>query len=456
MTVEQLRLAALSPLDGRYHSKVDRLGDYFSEMALIKYRTVVELKWFIFLSQLDSFTALPALTADETAQLESLIESFSADDAARVKALEAECNHDVKSVEYLLREKFEGVLGKRIEFFHFACTSEDINNLSYALMVKDACEQSLVPQLKQVAAALKTHAEAHRDQPMLCRTHGQPATPSTLGKEFANFAYRLNQGIAALESIPHAAKINGATGNYNAHVVAAPEVDWLQASEDFISSLGLTFNPFTTQIEPHDGLSAHFDAIKRINTILLDLSQDCWQYISLDYLKLVTVAKEVGSSTMPHKVNPINFENAEGNFGVANALLSHMSEKLTRSRLQRDLSDSTVLRNIGVAYGYSQLAYSALLKGLKQITANGERMLADLNSHWEILAEPIQTVMRMHGIENAYEILKQFSRGQMINEQNIKELINSLPLDESAKAALHALKPETYVGLASRIVSEKL
>ncbi|MFY9260375.1 MAG: adenylosuccinate lyase [Gallionella sp.] len=446
------QLTALSPLDGRYHDKVAALRGYFSEFGLIRFRVLIEIEWLKALSAQQDIPEIAPFSAETIARLDALNANFSEADAAAIKKIERTTNHDVKAVEYWLREQLgahadtAGVL----EFIHFACTSEDINNLSHALMLKHAREAVMLPALQKVIARLTDLAHQHADLPMLCRTHGQTATPSTLGKEMANVVYRLQRAQQRLAQTEVLGKINGAVGNYNAHLSAYPHVDWAAFAQRFVESQGITFNPYTIQIEPHDYMAELFDAYARINTILIDLERDIWGYISLGFFKQKVVAGEVGSSTMPHKVNPIDFENAEGNAGMANALLKHLAEKLPISRWQRDLTDSTVLRNMGVALGYTLLGYESLLKGLNKLEANPVRLAEDLNNSWEVLAEPIQTVMRRYNIENAYDKLKALTRGQSgINRDSLREFILTLDIPESEKQRLMQLSPNTYIGTAA-------
>ena len=447
-------LIAISPIDGRYAGKSEPLQQYFSEFGLIRNRAIVELRW---LQALAGNPDIPELTLSDTghAKIDTLAAEFNADDAARVKEIEATTNHDVKAVEYLLKEKFEAddELHVAANFLHFACTSEDINNLSHALSLQHACSDVMLPTVKKVTASIASLAQTHATTPMLSRTHGQTATPTTLGKEMANVAARLQRQLATTEASEYLGKMNGAVGTYNAHTVAYPEVDWLQTGYDFVESLGLTHNPYTTQIEPHDYMSEIFDAYARINTILIDFSRDIWSYISLGYFKQKLVDGEVGSSTMPHKVNPIDFENAEGNFGIANALFNHFSAKLPVSRWQRDLTDSTVLRNLGVAFAHSLIAYESLLKGINKLEVSETALAADLDASWEVLAEPIQTVMRRYGIENPYEKLKALTRGEEITQQTLHTFIKTLELDEPVIQQLLALTPANYIGLAAELTS---
>jgi len=448
------KLTALSPLDGRYHGKVDALRDYFSEFGLIRFRVLIEIEWLKALSAQADIPEIAPFSAATVAQLDALNTNFSEDDAVAIKAIEKRTNHDVKAVEYWLRENLSGnpETAQALEFIHFACTSEDINNLSHALMLKGAREAVLLPTLQGLIGRLKDLAHQHADLPMLCRTHGQTATPSTLGKEMANVAYRLQRAEQRLAATEILGKINGAVGNYNAHLAAYPDVDWEAFAKKFVSARGIAFNPYTIQIEPHDYMAELFDAYARINTILIDLNRDIWGYISLGYFKQKVVAGEVGSSTMPHKVNPIDFENSEGNLGLANALLRHFSEKLPVSRWQRDLTDSTVLRNMGVALGYTLLAYESCLKGLNKLEANPQRVAEDLDASWEIMAEPIQTVMRRYGIENAYDKLKELTRGQSgINRASLQAFITTLEIPAAEKQRLLQLSPDTYTGKAAEL-----
>lgn len=446
-------ILAISPLDGRYAVKVNSLAPIVSEFGLIKYRIKVEIEWFKFLFSKPEFN-LPKLSVADVAVLDKIVSEFSVTDADRVKAIEATTNHDVKAVEYLIKEKIahNSILNQQREFIHFACTSEDINNTSYALMLKEIKEQVLLPELNKLTSLLASLSNDYRDVAMMCRTHGQPATPSTMGKEFYNVVYRLQRQLKQLTAQEILAKINGAVGNYNAHLVAYPNVAWDKLAQEFIeNSLGLTFNPFTTQIEPHDYQAEIYDNLRRINTILIDLSRDIWAYIGINYFKQKVKAGEVGSSTMPHKVNPIDFENAEGNLGLANALLTHLSEKLPISRWQRDLTDSTVQRNIGVAVGYMVLGLSSLSKGLGKLEINPSAIAADLDNNWELLAEPIQTVMRKCGMENAYEKLKDLTRGKKVDAAGIQLFVAGLDLPEVEKVKLAALTPHNYIGLADKL-----
>ncbi len=448
------KLTALSPLDGRYHGKVDALRAYFSEFGLIRFRVLIEIEWLKALSAQKDIPEIAPFSDATVAMLDALNENFSEDDAQSIKDIERTTNHDVKAVEYWLREKLSinAETAKVLEFIHFACTSEDINNLSHALMLKNARDAVMLPALNVLTTRLQTLAHQLADLPMLCRTHGQTATPSTLGKELANVVYRLQRAHQRLETTQILGKINGAVGNYNAHLAAYPEVDWENFSRNFVTARGITFNPYTIQIEPHDYMAELYDAYARINTILIDLNRDIWGYISLGYFKQKVVKGEVGSSTMPHKVNPIDFENSEGNLGLANALLRHLSEKLPVSRMQRDLTDSTVLRNMGVALGYTLLAYESCLRGLNKLEVNAQRVTDDLNASWEVMAEPIQTVMRRYNIENAYDKLKELTRGQSgINRATLQAFINTLEIPESEKQRLLQLSPETYIGKAAEL-----
>jgi adenylosuccinate lyase len=447
-------LTALSPLDGRYHGKVESLRGYFSEYGLIRYRVLVEIEWFKALAAETGIKELPPFSAATIAQLDQLAAQFSEADAEQIKTIERRTNHDVKAIEYWLRDKLSSnpETAKALEFIHFACTSEDINNLSHALMLKNSRDAVMLPALHVLIERLHHLAHQHADLPLLCRTHGQTATPSTLGKEMANVVYRLRRAHARIAAVEVLGKINGAVGNYNAHLSAYPDIDWENFAKLYVEARGLTFNPYTIQIEPHDCMAELYDAYARANTILIDLNRDIWTYISLGYFKQKVVAGEVGSSTMPHKVNPIDFENAEGNLGLANALLKHLSEKLPISRMQRDLTDSTVLRNMGVALGYTLLAYESCLKGLGKLEANPQRLAEDLNNSWEVLAEPIQTVMRRYNIENAYDKLKELTRGKGgINRESLGAFIQTLDIPAAEKQRLQALSPETYTGKAAEL-----
>ncbi len=443
-------LNALSPLDGRYASKLDALRPWLSESAFMKQRVFVEIHWLLALGSA-GLADVPAISKADADFLLSLANAFTDADAQRIKEIEAVTNHDVKAVEYFLKEKVSGRpdLLKASEFIHFACTSEDINNTAHGLMLRGARDTVLLPQLRKIHDALTELALANAAVPMLSRTHGQPASPTTLGKEIANIAKRLERAIAAIAAVPLLGKMNGAVGNYNAHLSAYPDFDWEKFAREVVEQrLGLQFNPYTIQIEPHDGMAELFDAIARANTILLDMDRDFWAYISLGYFKQRTKAGEIGSSTMPHKVNPIDFENSEGNLGVANALLRHLAEKLPLSRWQRDLTDSTVLRNLGPAFGHSVLAYDSAMRGIGKLEVNTAAIAADLDACWEVLAEPVQTVMRRYGIENPYEQLKELTRGKGINQADLQVFIRGLAIPEDAKARLLEMTPSSYLGKA--------
>ncbi len=445
------QLTAVSPLDGRYATKCDSLSPYFSEYGLMKHRVLVEIRWLQALAAHPQITELTSLSDSATAYLDRVAADFSLNDAARVKEIESTTNHDVKAIEYFIKEKLADnpELTEHLEFVHFACTSEDINNLAYALMLKAGRDEVLLPEMRLLAAKVRDIALSNAEQPLLSRTHGQPASPTTLGKEFANVFHRMQRQIRALEETEILGKINGAVGNYNAHISAYPLLDWQRFAEQFVTGLGLTWNPYTTQIEPHDYVAEVFAACARFNTILIDLDRDIWSYISIGYFKQRTIAGEIGSSTMPHKVNPIDFENSEGNLGLANAMLNHLAEKLPISRWQRDLTDSTVLRNMGVGLAYSMIAYSSAIKGLNKLEVNAPAIDADINACWEILAEPIQTVMRRYRIEQPYEKLKHLTRGKQINQESIHAFIETLEMPREAKDELLALTPRTYLGNAA-------
>lgn len=449
--MSEFALLALSPLDGRYAGKVDALRPIFSEYGLIKARVKVEVEWLLALANEPGIAELAPFPAAAAARLRALADGFAPAHAARVKEIERTTNHDVKAVEYFIKEqlKDDAELAPALEFVHFACTSEDINNLSYGLMLEEARRTVLLPSLDDIAARLRALAHAQAEQPMLSRTHGQTASPTTLGKEVANVVARLERQHRQIAAVELTGKINGAVGNYNAHAIAYPAVDWPAFAKRFVESLGLVFNPYTTQIEPHDNIAEIGDAARRANIILIDLARDIWGYISLGYFKQKLKEGEVGSSTMPHKVNPIDFENAEGNFGIANALFEHFSAKLPISRWQRDLTDSTVLRAVGTAFGHSQVALDSLAKGLGKLTVNPERLNADLDAAWEVLAEAVQTVMRRHGLPNPYEQLKALTRGQGITAESMKAFVESLDLPEDAKQGLRELTPGGYIGLAA-------
>ena len=445
-------LTAVSPVDGRYASKTSALRPIFSEYGLIRFRVLVEVRWLQRLSNHNGIPEVPAFSGEANGLLNSLVENFQLAHAERVKEFERTTNHDVKAVEYLLKEqaKSQPELAKVNEFIHFACTSEDINNLSHALMLREGRDTVVLPLMRQIADAIRELAKRFADIPMLSRTHGQPASPTTLGKELANVVYRLDRQIAQVAAVPLLGKINGAVGNYNAHLSAYADIDWEANAKAFVEDdLGLSWNPYTTQIEPHDYIAELFDAIARFNTILIDFDRDIWGYISLGYFKQKTIAGEIGSSTMPHKVNPIDFENSEGNLGIANALLQHLASKLPISRWQRDLTDSTVLRNLGVGIAHSVIAYEASLKGIGKLELNEQRIAEDLDACWEVLAEPIQTVMRRYGIENPYEKLKELTRGKGISPDALQTFIESLEMPEDAKRELKRLTPASYVGNAA-------
>ena len=447
-------LNALSPLDGRYQSKLDALRPYFSEYALIKHRAWVEVEWLKALSAAPALQEIAPFSVETIAELDSAIANFSEADATQVKAIEARTNHDVKALEYWLKEKFEGnpEVKKASEFIHFACTSEDINNLSHGLMLKGARGNVILPFLSSVIDRLTELATQLADTPMLSRTHGQTASPTTVGKEFANVVYRLQRQQKQLQKNEILGKINGAVGNFNAHLSAYPDFDWESFAQTFVTHLGLTYNPYTIQIEPHDYMAELYDTLARINTIFIDINRDIWGYISVGYFKQKVKAGEIGSSTMPHKVNPIDFENSEGNLGLANAVLRHLAEKLPVSRWQRDLTDSTVLRNMGVAFGYTLLGYDSCLRGLNKLEANFEKLAADLDNSWEVLAEPIQTVMRRYGIENPYEQLKELTRGKGgINKQSLHTFIQDLKIPADAKQLLLEMTPASYIGKAAEL-----
>ncbi|GBF28482.1 adenylosuccinate lyase [bacterium MnTg03] len=443
-------LTAISPIDGRYAGKSESLRSIFSEYGLIRHRVLVEIRWLQALSNHPAITEVPVFSKKANSLLESIISEFDPGQAQRIKDIEAITNHDVKAVEYFLKEQVadSAELGKVREFFHFACTSEDINNLSHALMLGTGKDQVLMPALARVVESIKNLAHQHADVAMLGRTHGQPASPTTLGKEMANVVYRLDRQITQIDKLDMLGKFNGAVGNYNAQLSAYPEVDWPEFARQFVESLGIRFNPYTTQIEPHDYIAELFDALRRCNTILIDFSRDIWSYISIGYFRQKPVADEVGSSTMPHKVNPIDFENAEGNFGIANAVLSHLAEKLPVSRWQRDLSDSTVLRNIGSGFAYSLIALESLQLGISKLEVDREAISQDLSQNWGVLAEPVQTVMRRYGVDQPYEKLKALTRGRAIDAQVIREFVQSLDIPEHAKQQLTDLTPESYIGNA--------
>ena len=443
-------LTAISPMDGRYGSKTADLRPIFSEFGLIKQRVTVEIRWLQALSVHPQIKEVQPFSAETNALLNGIVDNFSESDALRVKEIEATTNHDVKAVEYLLKEKIagNGELEAVTEFIHFACTSEDINNLSHALMLREGRAEVFLKQAQQIIHAIRALAHEHADKPMLSRTHGQTASPTTLGKEMANVVYRLERQMEQIANIPLMGKMNGAVGNYNAHISAYPDIDWEEFAQAFVESLGLTWNPYTIQIEPHDYMAELFDGMARFNTILIDYCRDIWSYISIGYFKQKTVAGEVGSSTMPHKVNPIDFENGEGNFGIANAIFGHLASKLPVSRWQRDLTDSTVLRNMGVGIAYTSVAIQSVLKGINKLEADAKRLADDLDANWEVLAEPIQTVMRRYGIEKPYEKLKELTRGHRVDQAGMQAFVDGLDLPDEAKAELKKLTPSTYIGNA--------
>ena len=449
------QLKAVSPIDGRYSKKVQHLREIFSESALMRYRVIAEITWLQYLSDCDQMDQIPSMDSQLKDALTKIHTDFSLSDAKKIKEIEKEINHDVKAVEYFLKEKIENIEGGKnyTSFIHFACTSEDINNISYALMLKDGVKEN-IKSLKKLAHVLRELSKTWASDSMLSRTHGQPASPTTMGKELANFLSRLDRQLDLLGSIEYLAKMNGAVGNYNAHIIAYPNVDWESIANGYIDSLGLSFNPYTTQIEPHDWMSELFHAMIRINNICLDLSRDIWMYISIGYFKQDVNESEVGSSTMPHKVNPIDFENAEGNIGIANAIFDHLASKLTISRMQRDLSDSTAQRNIGTGFAQSEIAIQSLLKGLSKIELSKDKLLEDLEDNWEILAEPIQTILRREHVENAYEDLKTLTRGQKLNKEKLHEFIDSLDVNEIVKNEMKALTPKSYIGIAESLAKK--
>jgi adenylosuccinate lyase len=452
--MELTPLNALSPLDGRYQSKVDPLRAYFSEYALIKHRALVEVEWLKALAALPEIEEVKPFSQETIKELDDAITNFDEADASQVKAIEARINHDVKALEYWLKEKFDGnpEIKKASEFIHFACTSEDINNLSHALMLKGARNGVMLPFLSSLIARMTELSQQLAAQPMLSRTHGQTASPTTMGKEFANVVYRLQRQQKQLVANEILGKINGAVGNFNAHLSAYPNVDWEKFAKQFVEKLGLTYNPMTIQIEPHDYMAELYDNLSRINTILIDINRDIWGYVSVGYFKQKLKPGEVGSSTMPHKVNPIDFENSEGNLGMANAILRHLAEKLPISRWQRDLTDSTVLRNMGVAFGYTLLGYDSCLRGLNKLEINPAKLADDLDNSWEVLAEPIQTVMRRYGYENPYDTLKEYTRGKAISKESLQSLIAELNIPAEAKQYLTDLTPATYIGKATALL----
>lgn len=448
--MELSALTAVSPVDGRYGSKTADLRSIFSEYGLIRFRVEVEIRWLQQLAEHPAIEEVPAFSESTNGFLNAIVSDFSEDDAAAIKTIERTTNHDVKAVEYFIKDKFKGnaELEAISEFVHFACTSEDINNLSHGLILATGRDKVIVPQMQQVIDAIVELAHQFADQPMLSRTHGQTASPTTLGKEMANVAARMKRQLEQIKAVEILGKINGAVGNYNAHLSAYPAIDWATNAEAFVSRLGLTWNPYTTQIEPHDYIAELYDAVARFNTILIDFDRDVWGYISMGYFKQRAIAGEVGSSTMPHKVNPIDFENSEGNLGIANAIMQHLASKLPVSRWQRDLTDSTVLRNLGVGFGHSVIAYQATLKGISKLEVNTNRIDEDLDNSWEVLAEPIQTVMRRYAIEEPYEKLKELTRGKTITKDTLAEFVDSLDMPEAAKEELKQLSPQTYIGNA--------
>ena len=453
MSDEQLK--AVSPIDGRYSKKVQHLREIFSESALMRYRVIAEITWLQYLSDCDQMDQIPSMDSQLKDALTKIHTDFSLSDAKKIKEIEKEINHDVKAVEYFLKEKIENIDGGKnyTSFIHFACTSEDINNISYALMLKDGVKEN-IKSLKKLTDVLRELSKTWASDSMLSRTHGQPASPTTMGKELANFLSRLDRQLDQLKSTEYLAKMNGAVGNYNAHIIAYPNVDWESVANGYIDSLGLSFNPYTTQIEPHDWMAELFHAMIRINNICLDLSRDIWMYISIGYFKQDVNESEVGSSTMPHKVNPIDFENAEGNIGIANAIFGHLASKLTISRLQRDLSDSTAQRNIGAGFAQSEIAIRSLLKGLSKIELSKDKLLEDLEDNWEILAEPLQTILRREHVENAYEDLKTLTRGHKLNKEKLHEFIDSLDVNEIVKNEMKALTPKSYIGIAESLAKK--
>jgi adenylosuccinate lyase len=456
MELELSTLTAVSPIDGRYAGKCAELREIFSEYGLMRFRVTVEINWLKKLAQEPGITEVPPFSAEAVKFLDSIIENFSIEDARAIKKHESVTNHDVKAVEYFLKDKVAAFpeINNVKEFIHFACTSEDINNNSHALMLKTAREEVIVPLFTKVIDAIADLAHRYANDPMMSRTHGQPASPTTLGKEMANVVYRLRRQLKQIEAVEIMGKINGAVGNYNAHMSAYPDVDWNRFSREFEEGLGLTWDPYTIQIEPHDYIAELFDAIARFNTIVMDFDRDIWGYICLGIFKQRTIAGEVGSSTMPHKVNPIDFENSEGNIGIANAVFRHLAMKLPVSRWQRDLTDSTVLRNLGVAVGYTEIAMRSTLKGVSKLEANTAHMLEELDMNWEVLAEPYQTVMRRYGVDKPYEKLKALTRGQKVNREIMMNFIETLEIPEEGKAALRKLTPANYIGRAAEFAAE--
>lgn len=455
LPMELSTLTAISPIDGRYSDKVSALRCIFSEYGLLKFRVKIEVRWLQKLASCAEIKEVSSFDANTNIILDKIIEEFSKEDAKRIKAIERRINHDVKAVEYFLKEKVASIseLHAVSEFIHFACSSEDINNLAYALMLQNARQHVILPFWRKIINKIKNLALEYRSIPILSRTHGQPATPSTVGKEFANVAYRMERQFSQLTHVDIMGKINGAVGNYNAHYIAYPEIDWRSLSEDFVTSLGVTWNPYTTQIEPHDYIAELFGCMVRFNTILIDFDRDVWGYVALNYFKQKTTSTEIGSSTMPHKINPIDLENSEGNLGLANAMLGHLASKLPISRWQRDLTDSTVLRNLGVGLSYSLIAYESTIKGISKLEVNQEYLLDELDHNWEVLAEPIQTLMRRYGIEKPYEKLKELTHGKRVDANDIQKFIDSLKLPEKEKARLKAITPANYIGCAADLVS---
>ena len=449
------QLIAISPIDGRYSNKVEHLRGIFSESALMRYRVIAEITWLEYLSDCEHIDQIPSMSAQVREAIRKIQLDFSIEDAKRIKEIESEINHDVKAIEYFLQEKIGDIEGGEnyTSFIHFACTSEDINNISYALMLKDGVDE-IKASIEQLTNTLKDQSHSWASSSMLSRTHGQPASPTTMGKEFANFLNRLNRQLDSLKNTQFLAKMNGAVGNYNAHIIAYPSVDWESVSKGYIDALGLTFNPYTTQIEPHDWMAELFHTMIRINNICLDISRDIWMYISIGYFKQLVNESEVGSSTMPHKVNPIDFENAEGNIGLANAIFNHLASKLSVSRMQRDLSDSTAQRNIGTAFAQTDISLQSLLKGLSKIELSRDKLLDELDDNWEVLAEPIQTILRRENVANAYENLKTLSRGQKLNQEKIHAFIDSLDIDQEVKQEMKALTPESYIGIAESLAKK--
>ena len=449
------QLIAISPIDGRYSNKVEHLRGIFSESALMRYRVIAEIAWLEYLSDCEQIDQIPLMSAQVREAIRKIQLDFSIEDARRIKEIESEINHDVKAIEYFLQEKIGDIEGGEnyTSFIHFACTSEDINNISYALMLKDGVDE-IKASIEQLTNTLKDQSHSWASSSMLSRTHGQPASPTTMGKEFANFLNRLNRQLDSLKNTQFLAKMNGAVGNYNAHIIAYPSVDWESVSKGYIDALGLTFKPYTTQIEPHDWMAELFHTMIRINNICLDISRDIWMYISIGYFKQLVNESEVGSSTMPHKVNPIDFENAEGNIGLANAIFNHLASKLAVSRMQRDLSDSTAQRNIGTAFAQTDISLQSLLKGLSKIELSRDKLLDELDDNWEVLAEPIQTILRRENVANAYENLKTLSRGQKLNQEKIHAFIDSLDIDQEVKQEMKALTPESYIGIAESLAKK--